>query len=127
MEASRNNPALAAARIDELQRENETLKEQVRALAVQQNVVRGALSEAHHEKEATARIAHQVTVEERATRTAVEVQNNSLSFAVVMQMLNFFVLVVLAAGLFVWLPREMERRVSPPTTIVTPGSTVIPR
>jgi len=127
MEASRSNPALAAARIEELQRENETLKEQLRSYATQQTVVRGALSEAAHEKEATARMAHQVAVEERATRTAVEVQGSTIGFAAVMQIISFFILLILMLGMFVWLPREIERRVTPSTTVVTPGGTIIPR
>jgi hypothetical protein len=127
MEASRSNPALAAARIEELQRENQTLREQLQSYAAQQTVVRGALTEAAHEKEATARIAHQVAVEERATRTAVEVQNSTLGFAAIMQIVSFFILLIMIIGMFVWLPREIERRVAPSTTIVTPGGTVVPR
>ena len=130
MEASRPNLATTAARIDELQRENEQLRQQLRTYAAEQTVVRGALSEAAHEKDATARIAHQVAVEERATRTAVEVQGSSIGFSVIMQILSFFLLLILAVGLFVWLPGEVERRLARNTTRViapTPNSIVVPR
>jgi hypothetical protein len=128
MGASR--PAIGSTdRLAELQRENEELREQLRQYAAQATVARGAIREAVHEKEATAKIAHQVAVEEQATRTAVEVQGSNIGMAVVMNILNFFLLLVLAVGLFAWLPREIENRVGArsSTVVTTPGSTVIPR
>jgi hypothetical protein len=126
MGASR--PAIGTDRLAELQRENEELREQLRQYAAQATVARGAIREAVHEKEATAKIAHQVAVEEQATRTAVEVQGSNIGLAVIMNILNFFLLLILAVGLFAWLPREIENRVAPSQTVVTtPGSTVIPR
>jgi len=113
-------PGYPAGRIEELQRENEDLREQLRRYAAAQSVARGAIEEAAHEKDATARIAHQVAVEERATRTAVEVQGNSIGFGVIMTIVNFFMLLVLAIGLFGWLPREIENRVRPATTVIAP-------
>lgn len=124
-------PGYPAGRIEELQRENEELREQVRRYAAAQTVARGAIEEAAHEKDATARIAHQVTVEERATRTAVEVQGSSIGFGLVLTIVNFFILLLLAIGLFAWLPREMENRVRPSTVITAPAAggavTTIPR
>ena len=79
--------AYNAGRVEELQRENDALREQLRQYAAQQAVARGAIVEATQEKEATARIAHQVAVEELATRTAVEVQGQNLGFSVMMQKL----------------------------------------
>lgn len=126
MEASRINPAAAAARADELQRENERLREQLRGMTVQQTAIRNAALEANGEREATERLAHQVVVEERATRTAVEVHGNTIGFAAIMQILNFFLLLIVAFGLFVYVPREMDRRLAPPSnTVVTPGSSVV--
>lgn len=125
MEASRMNPAGSAARVDELQRENERLREQLRGYAAQQATIRSALLEANGEREATERLAHQVAVEERATRTAVEVQGSSIGLGVILQILNFFMLLILIFGLFVYVPREMDRRMAPSTTVVTPGNGLV--
>ncbi len=122
MEASRPNPALSAARAEELQRENERMREQLRAYAAQHTNIRNALQEVAGEREATERLAHQVSVEERATRTAVQVQGNSIWFAVILQIINFFILLILIFGMFLYLPREVERRMTPTSTVVTPGT-----
>ena len=91
-------------------------------MTVQQTAVRNAVIEATGEREAAERLAHQVVVEERATRTAVEVHGNTIGFAAIMQILNFFLLLIVAFGLFVYVPREMDRRLAPPSnTVVTPG------
>ena len=124
------NTAFTAGRMEELQRENEELREQLRRLAAQQTVVKGALNEAANEKEATARMAHQVAVEERATRAAVEVQGNSIGFALILQILSFFVLLLVAFGVFAWLPREIESRVPRAASTVVnpaPNTIVVPR
>ncbi len=129
MEASRPNPAYGTPRTEELQRENETLREQLRAYAAQQAAIRSAMQEAVGEREATERIAHQMTVEERATRSAVEVQGNTIGFAVIMQIINFFMLLVLIFGMFVYVPSEVARRVGTTSTVVTPaqpGTVVVP-
>jgi len=121
-------PVQSTGRLEELQRENLALREQLRQLAATQTVARGAIVEATHEKEATARIAHQVAVEERATRTAVEIQGQSLGFSLWMQVITFFLLLVLTIGLFAWLPQQIENRM--PHTVVQPapgGTVVIPR
>ena len=125
MESARQ-PVQSASQLEELRRENQALREELRRYSAQQTVARGAIVEAAHEKEATARIAHQVAVEERATRTAVEVQANNLNFSLMMQVINFFLLVVLAIGLFAWLPQQIENRM--PHTVVAPtapGSAVV--
>lgn len=130
MEASRQSPAYGSARLEELQRENDQLREQIRAYAAQHANIRNALQEAAGEREAAERLAHQVTVEERATRTAVVAQGSNIGFAVVMQIINFFILLILIFGMFVYVPREVERRVGPAsTTVVTPapGTVTIPR
>jgi hypothetical protein len=121
------DPAYEAGRITELERENETLREQLRQYAAQATVARGAISEATSEKEATARMAHQVAVEERATRAAVETQSSSLGLSVILQIITFFLVLIVAFGLFVWLPREVEARSG--KTVITPGgvTTVQPR
>ncbi len=125
------DPAYSAgrddARLQELQRENETLREQLRRLAAQHTVARGALTEAAAEKDAAERIAHQVVVEERATRAAVEVAGSGISTTVVFQILNFFMLLVLLVGLFAWLPRAVADRIPGPTTVTTPGTVIVPR
>jgi hypothetical protein len=121
------SPLYTAGRMEELQRENEQLKEQVRKLAVQQTVTRGAVMEAAHEREATARMAHQVAVEERTTRAAVAATAGNLNLSVILQVIHLFLLLILMIGLFVWLPREMENRIRP--TVVTPqpgGPVVVP-
>lgn len=125
MAMSVSDPGFLAARIDELEGENNRLREQLRAYAAQQTVVRGALSEAAVEKDATARMAHQVVVEERATRAAVENAGSSIGFAVILQVVNFFLLLVVLVGALFWLPAEIQRRVQPRTTTVVPGSVVI--
>ena len=125
LEAS--NSGFMRGRLEELQRENDELRDQLRRYAIQATVTRSAISDASTEKEATARIAHQVAVEERATRAAVEVQGSTLSFGVVMQVLNFFMLLVLLLGMLVWLPRELENRVHPTVVNTVPGSVVVPR
>ena len=127
MAMSASNSEYSAGRLDELQRENEELRERLRQLSTTDVVARGAISQATTERETTARLAHQVAVEERATRAAVEVQGSSISFAVVMQVINFFLLVVLMIGVFAWIPREMENRLRPATTVVSPvpGATVV--
>lgn len=109
-------------RVEELQRENETLREQLRRAGAQQTVARGALHEAVGEKEASARLAHQVAVEERATRAAVEVQSGNVGLSVILQILNFFMLLILLFGLFVWLPREVETRLKPAVSVVNPSA-----
>ena len=120
------NSAFTAGQVAELQRENEELREQLRRVAAQQTVVSGAISGAAQEREVATRMAHQVAVEERATRAAVEVQGNSIGFAVILQILSFFLLVLLAFGVFAWLPREMENRFPrPAATVVTPGGGTI--
>jgi hypothetical protein len=90
-------------------------------------VARGAISEAATEKEATARMAHQVAVEERATRAVVETQASSLGLSVILQIITFFLVLIVAFGLFAWLPREVEARSG--RTVITPGgvTTVQPR
>jgi hypothetical protein len=120
------NPSYPAGRVDELQRENEELREQLRRFSAQHTVVRGAMQEAATEKEATARMAHQVAVEERATRAAVEVQSSNIGFAVILQILNFFLLLIMMFGLFVWLPREVENRIPRPPVVAQPGTVTIP-
>lgn len=129
MEASRTSPAYGSPRTEELQRENEALKEQVRAYAAQQDAIRRAMQEAIGEREAAERLAHQVAVEERATRTAVQVQGSNIGFAVILQIINFFMLLVLLFGLFIYVPQEVQRRVGQTSTVVTPapGTTIIPR
>ncbi|MCC2672896.1 MAG: hypothetical protein K0Q72_5368 [Armatimonadetes bacterium] len=125
-----SNPGFVPGRLEELQRENETLKEQLRRAAVQTTVARGAISDAITEKETTARLAHQVSVEERATRAAVEVQGNNIGFSVILQIMNFLMLIVLLVGLFVWLPREIQTRVTPSAVVNTVpggGTIVVPR
>jgi hypothetical protein len=117
-------------RLEELQRENERLREQLRRAAAQATVATGAIQEAVQEKEATARIAHQVAVEERATRAAVEVQGSNLGLSLILQILNFMMLIVLLVGLFAWLPREIQARSTPSTivnTVPAPGTVVVPR
>jgi hypothetical protein len=119
------DPGYEAGRIDELERENQSLREQLRQYAAQATVARGAIMEAATEKEATARMAHQAVVEERATRAAVEVQGSNIGFSVVLQIINFFLLLILTFGLFVWLPREVEARIPRPApTVVAPGTIV---
>jgi len=125
MDAS--NPGYLAGRLDELQRENAELRERLRGAAVQQRVVGGAITEAVHEKEATARMAHQVTVEERATRAAVEVQGNSINLSVILQILNFFMLLVLLLGMFFWLPGAIADRMPRSTTVYPNAGIVVPR
>jgi hypothetical protein len=115
------------SRIEELQRENAGLREQLRQYAATATVARGQIQEAVHEKEATARMAHQVAVEERATRAAVETQATNVGLSIVLQVLTFFVMIILLFGLFVWLPREVEAR-SGGRTVVAPGTgVVVPR
>ncbi len=116
-----------AERLQELEQENAELREQLRKYAAAQTVTRGAVMQAAQEREATERIAHQLVVEEQATRAAVEVQTGNTSFAGIMQIVNFFVLIILLFGLFFWLPREVQSqsRVVPNTSIVAPpGSSV---
>ena len=119
------DPAYVAGRMAELQKENDELREQLRRFAAHSTVTRGALQEAMHEKETTAKLAHQVTAEERATRAAVEVQGNNIGLSVILQVLNFFMLLILVFGLFVWLPNEVERRVDRPNPVVAPDGTVV--
>lgn len=124
-----SSPGFMPGRLEELQRENELLREQLRRTATQATVARGAIQEAVYEKEATARLAHQVAVEERATRAAVEIQGSNIGLSVILQIANFLMLIVILVGLFVWLPREIEARSAPSTIVNTapaPG-VVIPR
>jgi hypothetical protein len=125
-----SNPGFIPGRLEELQRENDLLREQLRRNSAQATVARGAISEAMTEKEVTARLAHQVTVEERATRAAVEVQGSNIGFSVILQIMNFLMLIVLLVGLFVWLPREIQTRVTPSAVVNTVpggGTIVVPR
>ena len=128
MSSDAASPLYTAGRMEELQRENEELREQLRKLAAQQTVTRGAVMGAAHEKEATARLAHHVVVEEQATRAAVQVQSSGINLSVILQVLNFFMLLVLLVGLFVWLPREIENRVGRPAVVHSPpgGTIVVP-
>jgi len=116
-----STPGFSAGRVEELQRENEALREQLRRSNARDVVAHGAFQGAVQEKETTARLAHQVAVEERATRAAVEVQGNNLGLSLVLQIMNFMMLIVLLVGLFAWLPREIEARSRPSTIINTPG------
>ena len=108
-----SNPGYIPGRLEELQRENERLREQLRRTTAQATVATGAIQEAVQEKEATARIAHQVAVEERATRAAVEVQGSNLGLSLILQILNFTMLIIMLVGLFAWLPREIQARSNP--------------
>lgn len=128
MSLETGEPRTMALRLEELERENTALREQMRRVATQQVVSRGALAEAVQEKEATARIASRVTAEERATRAAVEVQGSSLSFSLVLQVLNFLMLVVLMAGLYFWLPTTLENRLRPANVVTgtSPGTVIVP-
>jgi hypothetical protein len=119
------NPGYMNARLEELQRENAELRERLRfAVAQSHSAVSGAIQE----KETTERLAHQVAVEERATRAAVEVQGSSLSFAVVLQVINFFLLLTLMCGLFLWLPQRLAASLPGTAPVVAPsGSVVVPR
>ena len=120
---------VTGARIDELQRENELLREQLRTLTVQQQAVHGAVRNATVKEETAARLAHQVAVEERATRAAVEVQASNLGFATIMTIVNFFVLLIILIGMFVWVPKLVAGQVAaelPRTTITAPpGAPVV--
>lgn len=125
-----SNSGYVPGRMEELQRENERLREQLRRTAAQVTVATGAIQGAVQEKEATARIAHQVAVEERATRAAVETQGSNLGLSLVLQVLNFMMLIIMVVGLFAWLPREIQARSNPSTIVTTspaPGTVVIPR
>jgi len=124
-----------AGRMEELERENAELREQLRRYAAAQTVAKGAVMQAEHEREATARIAHQLVVEEQATRAAVEVQTGNTSFAAIMQIINVFLLVILLIGLFFWLPREVysqsrEAAPTPNVNVIQPapggGTRIIP-
>lgn len=122
------DPAFSAGRVEELQRENNLLKDQLRRYATQSTVAQGALREAVAEKETAANLAHHVSVEERATRAAVEVQSSAMSMAAIVQFVNFLLLLVISLGLFMWLPGEISNRVNgpAPTTITAPaGSTIV--
>ena len=112
-------------RITALEQENAALRDQLRRFTNQAKVTQGAIIEAASEKEAAARIAHQTVVEERATRAAVEVQGSNIGFTVVMQVLNFFLMVILLFGLFVWLPKTVEGQSRPAPTISVPGGTTV--
>lgn len=116
-----SKPGFAAGRVEELQRENEALREQLRRASIHNTVTQGAFQDALTEKETTARLTHQVAVEERATRAAVEVQGNNLGLSLVLQIMNFMMLIILLVGLFAWLPREIEGRSGPSTIVNTPG------
>lgn len=115
-----SRPGYSAGGVDELQRENAELREQLRRLSTAQVVAQGAVQEAEHEKEATMRMAGAVTAEERATRTVVEGQSGSLGLSVVLQILSFFVLLIILFGMFAWMPGEISRRASPTTVIGSP-------
>ena len=119
------SPNHSAGRLEALQRENDQLREQLRRLALQQNVARDALHDAVQEKETAARLAHTFAAEERATRAAVEVTGNNLGLSLILQILNFFVLLVLAIGLFVWLPNEVERRIDRPAVVTGTGGAIV--
>lgn len=123
------DPAFAAGRLDELQRENNQLKEQLRRLATQSTVAQGALREAVAEKETAANLVHHVAVEERATRAAVEVQSSAMNMAAIVQFVNFLLLLVISLGLFAWLPGEIGKRVNgpSPSAVVAPAGTTIVR
>jgi len=111
--------------VETLRKENELLRQQVRQLSAQQTVARGAIQEAVQEKEATARIAHQVGVEERATRAAVEVQAGNSSVQLFVQVMNLLLTVLVLFGLFIWLPRALPQ--AAPTVITSPsGATIVP-
>jgi len=122
------NPAYVAGRLEELERENTELREQLRRLAVHQQVSRNALSEAVGQKETAAQLAHKVTVEERATRAAVEVAGTNVGFSVILQIVNFFALLITIIIATAWLPAEIERRVARPVPVATQapnGTTII--
>ncbi|MFN3648142.1 MAG: hypothetical protein ACK47B_01075 [Armatimonadota bacterium] len=128
MSIEASGTAYAAGRIQELERENRALQEQLRRLATQQTALRGAMQEVEHEREATTRIAQQVRVEEQATRAAVEVQNSSLNLSVVLQVLNFFMLIVLVCGLFFWLPKAVAASAAAARpSVTTSGGTALVR
>lgn len=114
-------PVSAAVRMEALERENAELREQLRRATAQQVVTRGAILEASQERADTVRVAHQVAVEERATRAAIAVQGNTIGTAVVLQIVNFFLLLVLAVGLYFWLPREISARVPSQATVFQQG------
>jgi hypothetical protein len=125
-----SSPGFSAGQVEELTRENAALREQIRRATATNTVAHGAFQEAVTEKETTARLAHQVAVEERATRAAVEVQGNNLGLSLVLQIMNFMMLIILLVGLFAWLPREIEARSGPSSTVITtPGQPgiVVPR
>lgn len=124
-----SNSGFAAGRVEELTRENEALREQIRRASIHNTVTQGAFQEAVTEKETTARLAHQVAVEERATRAAVEVQGNNLGLSLVLQIMNFIMLIIMVVGLFAWLPREIDARTRTSTVITAPGQSgiVVPR
>src|SRR5205823_3906565 len=66
------NSAYVTGRLEELQKENEALRDQLRRLSVHETVARGALTEATGEREAAERLVRRVAVEEQATRAEVE-------------------------------------------------------
>ena len=117
------NAAGPSERLAALQQENAELREQLRRAAAERQVARGAIHDAVQEKEIAARLAHQVTVEERATRTAVEVQGSSVGLSITLQVINFLLLLTLLVGVFFWLPGELETHLRPATQIVTPAGT----
>lgn len=123
------DPAFSAGQMEELKRENNLLKEQLRRLATQSTVAQGALREAVAEKETAANLVHHVAVEERATRAAVEVQSSAMNMAAIVQFINMLLLLVIALGLFAWLPGEIGNRVNgpKPNTVVAPSGTTIVR
>ena len=129
MSVGATDPAFSAGRIDELQRENNVLKEQLRRFSTQANVAQGAYREAVAEKETAANLVHHVAVEERVTRAAVEAQSSAMNIASMVQFVNFLLLLVIALGLFAWLPGELGKRVNgpAPTSVTAPAGTTIVR
>jgi len=129
MSMGTTDPAFSAGRLEELQRENNLLKEQLRRFSTQSTVAQGALREAVAEKETAANLAHHVAVEERATRAAVEMQGSAMNMAAVVQFINMLLLLAIALGLFAWQPTELGKRVNgpSPSAVVAPSGVTVVR
>lgn len=112
--------------IESLRAENDQLRAQVKQLAARQQTAQGALSTASAEREATERLAHSVVTQERVTHEAISAQGGSLGLSVLLQILNFLMLLLVLLGIFFWLPGAVANRIPNTPQVVVPGAVSTP-
>jgi hypothetical protein len=106
-----------AGRLDELEKENAMLRRELQALRAERDVARGAAQSAMAERVAAHELTGRLAAEERATQAALAEQSSNFSYVNIMLLLTFLVTLVVALGIFIWVPGRVANDLQSRTVI----------